>query len=71
MFDRWSDEVLARKFLDACDDHDRVRQWKRETRSDAEKRRLRNRMWTIRRRMNYMMDAATERGWVGAEEKKC
>jgi hypothetical protein len=56
-----TDAKLLERWEEADDEHARVRQWKRETRSANEKRRLRNRLWEIRKKTNRYRQEAGRR----------
>lgn len=52
---RWKTDTLLSRFEMAMDDHARTRQWKRETRDEALRKRYSHRIWAIKRIMNKMV----------------
>lgn len=56
-----TDAKLLERWEEADEEHSRVRQWKRETTSADEKRRLRNRLWEIRKKTNRYRQEAGRR----------
>jgi len=66
---RFTNKKLFERWEDADDEHARVRQWKKETRSADEKRRLRNRLWEIRKKTNRYREEVKHRLNEALKEK--